>query len=122
MAAFYKVRPENRVFAGTINGSGAIEVMVARRADRPTMARVVNMVTQAEARRSPTQHFTERFERIFVSAVAGLVALLLRRIGSGNLAMTTHSKTCTGAPKLLARMAGMCRRPRAGLTWTSNAL
>lgn len=77
VAAFDKVRPENRVFAGTINGSGAIEVMVARRADQSTMARVVKMVTEAEAQRSPTQQFTERFERIFVPAVLGLVALLL---------------------------------------------
>ena len=77
VAAFDKVRPENRVFAGTINGSGAIEVMVARRADQSTMARVVKMVTEAEAQRSPTQHFTERFERIFVPAVLGLVGLLL---------------------------------------------
>eukprot|EP01133_Synstelium_polycarpum_P021293 gene21293-25576_t len=77
VAAFDKVRPENRVFAGTINGSGAIEVMVARRADQSTMARVVKMVTEAEAQRSPTQHFTERFERIFVPTVLGLVALLL---------------------------------------------
>lgn len=77
VAAFDKVRPENRVFAGTINGSGAIEVMVARRADQSTMARVVKMVTEAEAQRSPTQHFTERFERIFVPSVLGLVALLL---------------------------------------------
>jgi Cd2+/Zn2+-exporting ATPase len=77
VAAFDKVKPENRVFAGTINGSGAIEVMVARRADQSTMARVVKMVTEAEAQRSPTQHFTERFERIFVPAVLGLVALLM---------------------------------------------
>jgi len=75
--AFDKVAAENRVFAGTINGSGAIEVMVARRADQSTMARVVKMVTDAETQRSPTQNFTERFERIFVPVVLGLVTLLL---------------------------------------------
>lgn len=77
LAAFDKVGPESRVFAGTINGSGAIEVMVARRAEQSTMARVVKMVTEAEAQRSPTQQFTEKFERIFVPLVLGLVALLL---------------------------------------------
>jgi Cd2+/Zn2+-exporting ATPase len=77
VAAFDKVRPENRVFAGTINGSGAIDGMVSRRADQSNMARVVKMVTEAEAPRSPTQHFIERFERIFVPAVLGLVAILL---------------------------------------------
>ncbi len=77
VAAFDRVPAENRVFAGTINGSGAVDVMVARPADQSTMARVVKMVTDAEAQRSPTQNFTERFERIFVPAVLGLVSLLM---------------------------------------------
>ena len=77
LAAFDRVGPENRVFAGTINGSGAIEIMVARRAEQSTMARVVKMVTEAEAQRSPTQQFTERFERIFVPVVLALVVVLL---------------------------------------------
>lgn len=77
VSAFDRVGPENRVFAGTINGSGAMEVMVARRAEQSTMARVVKMVTEAEAQRSPTQQFTERFERIFVPVVLALVGVLL---------------------------------------------
>jgi len=77
LAAFDRLGPESRVFAGTINGSGSIEVMVARRAEQSTMARVVKMVTEAQAQRSPTQQFTERFERIFVPSVLVLVALLL---------------------------------------------
>jgi Cd2+/Zn2+-exporting ATPase len=77
VAAFDRVSAEHRVFAGTINGSGAIEVMVARRAEQSTMARVVKMVTEAEAQRSPTQMFTERFERVFVPAVLALVVLLM---------------------------------------------
>lgn len=77
LANFERVPPEHRVFAGTINGSGAIDVMVARKADQSTMARVVKMVTEAEAQRSPTQQFTERFERIFVPAVLALVGLLM---------------------------------------------
>ena len=74
---FERVGAEHRVFAGTINGSGAIDVMVARKADQSTMARVVKMVTEAEAQRSPTQQFTECFERIFVPAVLVLVGLLM---------------------------------------------
>ncbi|MDM4768272.1 heavy metal translocating P-type ATPase [Pelomonas sp. SE-A7] len=74
---FERLPPENRVFAGTINGAGAIEVMVARKSDQSTMARVVKMVTEAEAQRSPTQQFTEKFERIFVPSVLALVGLLM---------------------------------------------
>lgn len=77
LSAFDKLPPEHRVFAGTINGSGAIEVVVARRASQSTMARVVQMVADAQAERSPTQQLTERFERIFVPVILGIVALLL---------------------------------------------
>jgi Cd2+/Zn2+-exporting ATPase len=77
IANFDRVVAEHRVFAGTINGSGAIDVMVARKSDQSTMARVVKMVTEAEAQRSPTQQFTERFERIFVPAVLVLVGVLM---------------------------------------------
>jgi len=74
---FERLPAENRVFAGTINGAGAIEVMVARKSDQSTMARVVKMVTEAEAQRSPTQQFTEKFERVFVPMVLALVVLLM---------------------------------------------
>ncbi|WP_263789997.1 heavy metal translocating P-type ATPase [Salinibacter sp.] len=67
----------NRVYAGTINGSGALTVRVTRRAGESTLSRVVQMVTEAEAEKSPTERFTDRFERIFVPFVLGLVVLLL---------------------------------------------
>ncbi len=74
---FDRLDAKYRVFAGTINGAGAIEVMVARPADQSTMARVVKMVTEAQAQRSTAQNFTERFERWFVPAVLIFVGLLL---------------------------------------------
>jgi Cd2+/Zn2+-exporting ATPase len=77
ITAFDKVSAENRVFAGTINGAGALEVVVARPAGESTMARVVRMVAEAEAQRSPAQQLTERFERVFVPAVLALVGLLM---------------------------------------------
>ncbi|WP_313178469.1 heavy metal translocating P-type ATPase [Massilia sp.] len=77
IAAFDRVDAANRVFAGTINGAGAMEVMVARLASQSTMARVVQMVAEAEAQRSPTQQFTDKFERVFVPVILALVALLM---------------------------------------------
>ena len=68
---------EHRVFAGTINGSGALEIIVTKRSSESTLARVVQMVTEAETEQSPTQRFTDRFERIFVPSVLGIVVLLL---------------------------------------------
>ncbi|NNF58587.1 MAG: heavy metal translocating P-type ATPase [Rhodothermaceae bacterium] len=72
-----KLPPEHRVFAGTINGSGALEVVVTKPSSESTLARVVQMVTEAETERSPTQRFTDRFEKVFVPSVLGFVVLLL---------------------------------------------
>jgi Cd2+/Zn2+-exporting ATPase len=71
------VAPEHRVFAGTINGAGAIEIEVTRRSSDTTLAKVVQLVGEAQAQKSPTQHFTDRFERIFVPSVIGLVVVLM---------------------------------------------
>ena len=67
----------SRVFAGTINGAGALDVRVTKVAADSTLARVVTMVNEAETNQSPTQRLTDRFEKVFVPAVLGLVVLLL---------------------------------------------
>ena len=68
---------EHRLYAGTINGSGVLEAQVTKLAVDSTLARLVRMVGEAEAQKSPTQRFTDRFERIFVPVVLAGVALLL---------------------------------------------
>ncbi|MBX9643723.1 heavy metal translocating P-type ATPase [Sphingobium fuliginis] len=72
-----KVSAQHRVFAGTINGPGAIEIAVTRLAADTTLAKVVKMVSEAETQKSPTQRFTDRFERVFVPSVLALVVVLL---------------------------------------------
>lgn len=67
--------PGDEVFAGTINGDGALQVTTTRVAGDRTLDRVVQLVEEAQTQKAPTQRFTERFERIFVPAV--LVADLL---------------------------------------------
>lgn len=67
----------HRVFAGTINGSGAIEIEVTRKSTDSVLSKVVRMVSEAETEKSPTQRFTDLFERIFVPAVLVLAVLLL---------------------------------------------
>jgi len=66
------------VFAGTVNGSGVLECFVTRTSTESTLARVVKMVREAETSQSPTQQFTDRFERIFTPTVLlGAVLTLL---------------------------------------------
>ncbi len=68
---------QHRVFAGTINNSGSLEIQVTKLASDSTLARVVQMVKEAETQKSPTQRFADKFERYFVPAVLGTVVLLL---------------------------------------------
>lgn len=67
----------SKVFTGTINGTGSIEIEVTRKSSDSALARVVKMVSEAETRQSPTQRFTDKFERIFVPAVLALAFILL---------------------------------------------
>lgn len=61
--------PGDQVFAGTINGEGALEVKVRRLAKDSTLSRIMSMVEEAQAQKSPTQQTVEKFERFFVPAV-----------------------------------------------------
>ncbi len=66
------------VFAGTVNGQAKLEIRVARLARESTLSRMVRMVSEAGAQRSPTERFTERFERLFVPLVLiGAVLLII---------------------------------------------
>ncbi len=57
------------VFAGSVNGHGALEVRVTRLRGDTTMARIIALVEVAQAQRAPSQAFVERFARYYTPAV-----------------------------------------------------
>lgn len=69
--------PGEAVYAGSVNGEGALEVRVSKLARDSTLARVVDMVERAQAQKSPTQQGTERFSRVFVPVVLVADVLLI---------------------------------------------
>jgi len=71
------ISDENRVFSGTINGNNTLEVKVIKEAKDSTLSRLVKLVNEAQTQKSPTQRFTDKFEKYFVPSVLGLVVLLL---------------------------------------------
>lgn len=71
-----KLDDQYRVFAGTINGNEVLEIKVTKAAADSTLSRLVKMVNEAQTQKSPTQQFTDKFERYFVPAVLILVVLL----------------------------------------------
>jgi Zn2+/Cd2+-exporting ATPase len=62
------------VFAGTINGRGALDVRVTKLRRDTTLARIVHLVEQAQAQRAPSQTLVERFARVYTPAVISLAA------------------------------------------------
>ena len=66
------------VFAGTVNGEGLLRVEVSKLAKESSLARMVQLVAEAQTERSPTQRFVTRFEKIFVPLVlVGVAALIM---------------------------------------------
>jgi Cd2+/Zn2+-exporting ATPase len=68
--------PDDPVYAGTINTSGALEVEVTHLAADNTLNRMVQLVQQAQARQAPVQRFIDRFARYYTPAVAGAAVLV----------------------------------------------
>jgi Cd2+/Zn2+-exporting ATPase len=62
----------DEVYAGTINGRGALEVRVTRRHRDTTLSRIIYLVERAQASRAPVQTFVERFARVYTPAVLAL--------------------------------------------------
>lgn len=62
-------QPGDPVFAGTVNGDGALEITTTRAVGDRTLDRVVKLVEEAQTQKAPTQQFTDRFARIFVPTV-----------------------------------------------------
>jgi Cd2+/Zn2+-exporting ATPase len=59
----------DEVFAGTINGRGALDIRVTRLRRDTTLARIVHLVERAQAQRAPAQNLVERFARVYTPAV-----------------------------------------------------
>jgi Cd2+/Zn2+-exporting ATPase len=68
--------PGSQVFAGSINGAGAVEVEVTHRAQETMLARIIALVEQAQAQKAPTQTFVERFAAIYTPAVIAAAVLI----------------------------------------------
>lgn len=66
----------DEVFAGTINGHGALELRVTHHAEDTTLARIMHAVEEAQATRAPTQSLVDRFAKVYTPAVVVLAALI----------------------------------------------
>jgi Cd2+/Zn2+-exporting ATPase len=63
------------VFAGTLNGSGAVQVRMTRAVQDTTLERIVRLVQEAQAEKTPTQQFVEAWQGTYVVGVLTAAAL-----------------------------------------------
>jgi len=69
-------KPGDAVFAGTINGEGALEIRVTKAAGDTTLARIIRLVEKAQEQKAPAQRFVDVFARYYTPAVTALAALV----------------------------------------------
>ncbi|SFJ43194.1 heavy metal translocating P-type ATPase [Planctomicrobium piriforme] len=65
------------VFAGTINGDGALKVMSTRLAGQSMLASMIRMVGEAQSRRAPSEQWVEQFAKYYTPSVMGVALLVL---------------------------------------------
>lgn len=69
-------KPDDEVYAGTINERGSLEIRVTRLASDNTIAKIIKLVEEAQGRRAPSQQFIDRFARYYTPAVILAAALV----------------------------------------------
>lgn len=67
------------VFASTLNLEGSLDIQVTADAAHSTLARIVQLVREAESRRAPVEEFVKRFARVYTPAAT--IAALLVMVG-----------------------------------------
>jgi len=60
------------VYAGSINESGAFEFKTSKPANDTTLARIIQMVEEAQSRRAPSEQWVETFARYYTPAMMAL--------------------------------------------------
>lgn len=63
------------VYAGSVNADGALQVRVARMPSDNTVARILHMVEEAQASKSPTARFIDRFSAVYTPVAFAVAAL-----------------------------------------------
>ncbi len=66
----------DEVFAGSINGEGVLLVEATRRAGETELARIVQLVAEAQTHRAPVQRWVDRFAQVYTPIVLGVAVVL----------------------------------------------
>jgi Cd2+/Zn2+-exporting ATPase len=72
-----KKAPGDTVYAGTLNQEGRLEIKTTRHAHDTTLAKIIKLVEDAEANKSHTERFMDRFAKYYTPAVVLLAFLVV---------------------------------------------
>lgn len=64
--------PGDEVFAGTFNEGGYLEIKVTKKAEENTLAKIIEMVREANVSKAPSQRFVDQFAGYYTPIVVGL--------------------------------------------------
>ncbi|USN88446.1 MAG: cadmium-translocating P-type ATPase [Candidatus Nomurabacteria bacterium] len=68
-------QPDDEVFGGTVNQNAVLTIEVTKTAEQSTISRMIEMVTEAQEKRSPSERFSEWFgEKYTVFVLIGSVS------------------------------------------------
>ncbi len=70
-------QPGAQVFEATVNLDGVLEVAVARTVEQSTVARMITLVTEAQAAKAPSEQFSAWFGQRYTVAVMAMAVLAL---------------------------------------------
>ncbi|MBI3661209.1 cadmium-translocating P-type ATPase [Candidatus Acetothermia bacterium] len=68
---------DSDVFAGTINQHGYLEIEVTKLVQETTLAKIIQLVEQAQAQRAPTQRLIDQFGAYYTWGVLGVTTLAI---------------------------------------------
>ncbi len=62
----------DKVYAGTLNENGYLEISVTRKSDETVLSRIIKLVEQAERKKSDTERYIDKFAHVYTPAVISL--------------------------------------------------
>lgn len=69
--------PGDKVFAGTLNGQGSLDIEATTKAQDTMLARIIRMVEEAQDSKAPTERFLDRFEQIYATSIIAVTGLII---------------------------------------------
>ena len=110
--------PGDEVYAGSINGRGALDMRVTRVGRDTRLARIIHLVEDAQTRRAPVQTFVDRFARIYTPMVIALalVVAVVPALAGADAACGCIERWCCWSSPARARSSSR-RRSRSWLRY-----